>query len=491
MAIHSSVRDLRAALPARRDWVDQALVFGGVFAVLMAASPKLLGDPDTQWHIATGAFIWRTGQVPWTDPFSHTFAGQPWIAKEWLSQLILFAAKSAAGWTGVVVVAALSISLVLALLYEWLAERCRSTVALILTLVAGILLAPHFLARPHVFALLPLFLWTRGLTEALDRERRPPIWLIPVLVLWANLHGSFTIAYPIAGILALEAILGAPAGRRGETVLTWAAFGLLAVAAGCATPYGVHALLVTFTVFGSGESLPFIDEWQPVGWGLAGILSVGSSLALCGVLAVGGRRNLARIALLALLTGLLVRHTRFVDVFAIVAPVVAAVPLVRCFPGLAPEPADPASRWPLYARAALAFLAAASLAALPLRRPEPPSAVAPRGALAAARAAGLSGPVANAYNFGGFLIAEGVPTFIDGRTDQLFLGGFISGLYAAVQQDEPDALLRAIAPYGVTWAIVESGSREARHFERAPGWSRLYRDDAASVYAKELRGSLL
>lgn len=491
---------IASPLPTTRDervvWgpAAPALVFVGCFAFLMLVAPKLLGDPDSHWHVAVGAWIWAHGAVPWIDPFSHTFAGHPWIAKEWLSQLIMFAAERAGGWAGLVALTASALSLLFCLLYAWLAARCRALLALTLTLLAAVFLAPHFLARPHVLAFLPLFFWARGLVEALDEGRAPSPWLYVVVALWANLHGSVTIAYPIAALLALEAIGRAPAGRRIQTIVDWAIFGALALAAGCVTPYGIHSLLVTFTLFGSGEPLPFITEWRPIGWTLPGFLACGAAVLFALGLVADGWRNAARIALLGMLTAMLVRHSRFVDVFAIVAPLLVAVPLARRFPGLAPDGAgSPTSwkAWPMAARLVIAVAAIGSLAALTLRTHVPDPAVTPRAALSAAREAGvIGGRVYNAYDFGGYLIAEGIPTFIDGRTDQLFLGGFISGLLTAADAPDPGPFLAQLDRYGATWAIVRSGTRDASHLEQAPGWTRIHRDETASVYAHRLRGSL-
>lgn len=490
MAVQSRLHETGLTAQSGREGVGPALVFASVFTLLVLQGQRLLGDSDTQWHVAVGAWIWREKHVPWTDVFSHTFAGQPWIAKEWLSQLILFGAKEAAGWTGVVVLSALTAATVLSLLFAWLAARCRSTLALTLTMLAGVLIAPHCLARPHLFALLPLFVWTRDLVEAVEAGRPPPARLLGILVIWANLHGSFTIAYPIAAALALEAVLQASPERRREMIRRWAAFGALSLAAGCVTPYGVHALLVTFTVVGGGEALPFIIEWSPIGWTLMGFVSCTAAVAFATGLAADGTRNLARIALLVVLGAMMIRHSRFLDIFALVGPLLVATPLARRFPALGADDQPAPDLWPAASRVLLACLAFGAMLAVALRAPAPDPDVAPRAALAAARQAGVSGPVYNGYNFGGFLIGEGVPTFIDGRTDQLFLGGFISELYRLSRGDDDAAFVAFVARHGATWAIVGANDSDQRHFEASPGWSRLYRDDVASVYVKDLRGTL-
>ncbi|TDR87148.1 hypothetical protein [Enterovirga rhinocerotis] len=496
MAVHTALQPpvaMGATLVAVRPWrwTDPVLFGTALFALLMLASPSLLGDPDSHWHVAVGRLIWDGGAVPWTDPFSHTVLGDPWIAKEWLSQLLLFAAHRAGGWTGVVLVTGAALGLLFTLLFAWLERRLRITAAMTLALLTALFLAPHFLARPHVFAFLPLFLWVRGLVDALDERRAPSPWLLLVIVLWANLHGSFTFAYPLAALLALEAVLTAPTGRHLGTIIRWGAFGLAALLAGCLTPYGVHSLLVTFTVFGSGESLPYINEWQPIGWTMLGFLSVGLAVALSGALLAGGWRNAIRIAAIGLLAAMTIRHSRFLDVFALVVPLLVAVPLATRFPELGAETPTDRERWEWPKRLAILLLAATGLVAAFVRGPEPGPKVTPREALAAAREAGLRGPVYNSYDYGGFLIAEGVPTFIDGRTDQLYLGGFISGLFGAVGKAEHQPFFDFIDRYRVTWAIVPSKGKEQAHFAAMPAWRLIHRDGTAAVYAKErLRGSL-
>jgi len=69
-----------------------------LYGLLLVLGERLLNDPDTYWHIATGRWIWAHAAVPTSDPFSHTLAGAPWLAHEWLSELILASAYAALGW---------------------------------------------------------------------------------------------------------------------------------------------------------------------------------------------------------------------------------------------------------------------------------------------------------------------------------------------------------------------------------------------------------
>ena len=46
-------------------------------------------DPDVWWHIRVGQDILRSHHWPTTDSFSFTAANSPWIAYEWLGDVIL------------------------------------------------------------------------------------------------------------------------------------------------------------------------------------------------------------------------------------------------------------------------------------------------------------------------------------------------------------------------------------------------------------------
>src|SRR5215472_8817601 len=72
-----------------------------VLAVLTVSSR--FNDPDLWWHLKTGEIIWNTHKIPTTDLFSFTTNHHPWIAHEWLSQLTIFGAYHAGGYTGLMV----------------------------------------------------------------------------------------------------------------------------------------------------------------------------------------------------------------------------------------------------------------------------------------------------------------------------------------------------------------------------------------------------
>ena len=86
---------------ARLAGLGLAAIAIALFA-LAAFSPAVLGDGDTFSHLATGEWIIAHGAAPRADPFSHSMPGAPWIAHEWLSEVLLALAFRLGGWGGVV-----------------------------------------------------------------------------------------------------------------------------------------------------------------------------------------------------------------------------------------------------------------------------------------------------------------------------------------------------------------------------------------------------
>lgn len=465
--------------PRGEPWLVAA--FGlGVLSLLLLSGEKLLGDPDTYWHIVTGQRILATWTLPTTDTLSHTFAGSPWIAKEWLAQLLLALAYDAAGWRGVVLLTAATFALAFALLLAVLLRRLRVTAALALALLALPLVASGALARPHAFLFPLLVVWTAALSDAVERGRAPSWWLLAVMALWANLHASFPIALVIAGAFGLEALLAARPADRARSALRWAAFGLAALAVTGLTPYGYDVLLLSVDFFGRNDAVQFIAEWQPLDPGLAEALCILGLLAPFALLVVAGGGVLRLLPVLPCAV-LMVQYGRFTGLFGIVAAISVAGPLGRQVPALAPLPIG---RWRA-APAGVALLGALALALALLLRPSPLPNVTPAAALDAALAAGARGPVFNAHDYGGYLIWRGIPTFIDGRNDQLFHRGFATALYGAERGADDAAFLALLDRHGITWALVPVGSAAAEKLARAAGWRRVHADDVAAAFLRD------
>lgn len=77
-----------------------------------------------------------------------------------------------------------------------------------------------------------------------------------------------------------------------------------------------------------------------------------------------------------------------------------------------------------------------------------------------------------------------MPTFIDGRSDQLFLGDFMPTLYESIDKDDTRAFAALLDRYEVDWRW-SARSRRATRFAAMSDWIEVHRDATAAVFARK------
>ncbi len=460
------------------------LVGGVLYLVMLLAGDRLLNDPDSYWHVVVGRWMVEHRAFPTADPFSFTFAGSPWIAKEWLSQILYAAAHAAFGWPGMVALAAASVALAFALLARFLIDDLRPLYAVLFVAGAFLLSAPHVVARPHVLAFPIMVAWVAGLARAADDRRAPSFWLLPLMVAWANLHGGFTFGIMMVGALGLDAIVTSPSETRLRTAARWVGFGLLAMAAGCVTPYGWQSMLMTVRILGLGPALSIIGEWKPADFSHLGGLEIVLLLAFGAALWRGVTLSPVRIVILLGLVHMALSAERNAEIFGLVAPLVVARPLAAQIANIRGAPREAASLR-LFAGAAAvltAILVIVSVALASVMHYTPNERITPAAAVAALKAAD-PGPILNQYDFGGYLVYEGLPTFIDGRTE-LYGGAFFARYYNAVTLADLAGFDRLLDEYKIKATLLAPDTPAVAWLDRLPGWHRLHADSVAVVHVR-------
>ena len=459
-----------------------ATIFLLILILLMVNSNRMLADSDTYWHLAVGERILRTHSFPAVDEYSYTRAGAPWIAKEWLSQVLFSVAYSRAGWFGVTLLTAIVSALASSILFAWLCKRVEPIVAVTITAVTFSLGLVNLLARPLIFFYLLLTVCACGLVDAVEKKKTP-WWLVPLAAVWANLHASFPIAIVLAGLFSLEAVASAAPDERSRTAVKWGLVLLAALAATGATPYGYESLLVSLKIVGAKE-MDALEEWKPIPFdvhGAYGAAFIAGSLAILAL----ARAGWARAVPLVVCAALMVRHVRFFPLFAIVSAPAVATSIARLFPRFARRRSAPSTATRKATAAALAAACIATVFALSfMANPVPNPAWTPSAALEAARGLPVSGLVFNDYPFGGYLIFEGVKTYWDGRAEL-----YLNGLFKMTQDAELDkndaAFLSLLDEYHVTWALLENGYQGAEKLHRSKAWKQIYEDKYSIVFTRD------
>jgi hypothetical protein len=469
------ITDSRAAMP----W----LVAAAIYVLLMVLGSRLLADPDTYSHIALGRWILEHHAVPMVDPLSQTMRGAPWVAFEWLSQVAYASAYALGGWVGVVALACAAMAAAFGLLTRFLLREWQPVPVLIAVLAALVLASPHILARPHVLALPLMVGWVASLIRAVDERRAPPWQLLPMMTLWANLHGSFTFGLAMIGGVACDAIWNAPPTARLRVARQWIIFGLLALIAACLNPSGPAIILVTFKTAALGDALSIITEWRPQDFTQLGpfetIMLAGFGYALYR----GVKLPVLRLVMLLGVLHLGLSQSRHADLLGLLAPIFLARPLAEQFSSIS------ATRRLAEARLAMWLPAMAGLLLIGLtgfaatRQDISPAAdITPVTALKSFDAA-KSGPILNDYSFGGYLDFAGLSPFIDGR-GELYGSAFTMRHHRALDlQNIPD-FLALLDEYKFGATLLAPGTPAIGLLDRLPEWQRVYSDDVAVVHLR-------
>jgi hypothetical protein len=217
-----------------------------------------VGDLDSWWHVKIGDQI-RAG-VPFSDlGKSWSLHSGNWRTSQWLSEVLMSLVHQAFGWQGLIWWRFVFGVLLLGVLVVSLARRNSVPAVVLTSVIAACVLVPSIQERPALIGLIFIAALGARCTQILI-ERRLPLstWLwVPATALWANLHGSWTLA-PAALTLACALALSHVRSRR--FALESSMLVLSVSVAGCLTPIGWHGYLLPLKLHATAGK--FITEWH-------------------------------------------------------------------------------------------------------------------------------------------------------------------------------------------------------------------------------------
>lgn len=262
---HSKPGEILTNLP----WLGILLLIILSISFLLPVLPN-----DFWWYLRLGQDIVTTTSVPIVDTYSSTVFGQAVSYPMWLSAVLLFALHQLGDLTLVVFSRGLMISVFY--LFLWLIcvkKGAPGWLATLLTLLCALAGANNWAVRPQMFVyplfglVLYLFSTTSRIKKILDTESddkcfkeniqtdefsKKYYWLIPISLLWANLHGSVIVLF----LLAVPFFLFNQRNTKFFLLLT------LAFLATFVNPHGPMLWLETVQ-FIQASGILFSQEWKP------------------------------------------------------------------------------------------------------------------------------------------------------------------------------------------------------------------------------------
>jgi hypothetical protein len=257
--------------------------------LLIAFAPSLVVG-DTWLTLMAGREVIEHG-LPTTETITILGQGATWTDQQWLAQVVFYGAHGLAGMRAVIF---LDIALVLIALGLVTATAraggasSRSTFVIgLLAVVAG----PWGWTIRAQSAALPLYAGTLWLLLDASRRgvRRRTLLVLPLLVLWANLHGSVVLGAGLTVLLGLVALVR-------ERRVAWMPLALVVLAPVCvlASPYGTKLVAYYDLMLVDAPFAPILREWQ---WSSpSGTTAMFWVLAIVGAVLLALRRCRSRLA---------------------------------------------------------------------------------------------------------------------------------------------------------------------------------------------------
>jgi hypothetical protein len=500
------------ALGAQKKRYAPALALLAALVLLHVLS--LTRDPDVFWHLRTGAEAVRTKSTLPIDTFSYSYEGAYWRHKDLLAAIVLYLGFARLGYAWFAVVKALAAAAMIAAYSAMPPPERRSPFVLLVTMGA-VLDSFWLIERPYLFSM-ALFAVMLALVERAERRRarasakglaRTFAPLIAVTFAWTWLHRFAFFGHAMVAWVALSSALallgknrptlrilfGAPPRLR----FVAAAFSAAALSPLCAlaNPSGRFAFTTGFESVSQMDKLRVFFEWKRVGpFELARAFPVMMALTTVAFVWAGARLAIALrrrdehspirawhallLATLAVMTADSVRWFMYLAMAAALA--------VTCL--LAEALAD-------RSLPKGSLLAAGALFLVLLRLEQGDARVgvgedeswSPKGAVAFARERGLTGRVANSYDFGGYLLWTmwpDVKVLVDGRHLQLYPIDFP---LRCLEAEKHAAEFWPMRADGATWALGtnEPGKIAFGFLARDPAWALVYWSDTANVYVRK------
>jgi hypothetical protein len=473
---------------------NQAGLFGlaTFWSLFLLSGQKSLLCADTLWHIKVGQIILESGEILKQDIFSHTVAGKPWTAHEWLSEIIMAAIYNVSGFSGLSAFFFALTGFTILLLFKAAQSVSDEWSAFWAISIAAAMAQTHLLIRPHILSwlLAAFFLFT-----LMKQDRW--LWALPILTaIWSNLHGGVLLGLVMLGAFLAGNIFD---GLQERPLSYWRhhwainkrliiVFVLSILAIGL-NPFGYSLLLFPFHVSADIFS-KHISEWKAPD--LKEMWYIRYWLLFVGILVAAYARKTtwAWRLLLLFFVYQAMGHIRHVSIAALLlAPWTAQAihdikkPISRAKKFGYDDIQLSQTSGPILL--VISFVTLLSLSIIQpgwwnnfardrFSLPESYS----HGAVNYLKEYGYPGErLLNEYNWGGFLIFTLDPppkVFIDGRADMY--GQEVFSDFAKINYVHPeiDTLLNK---YEIDWVLFPTGTILPRYLKSKPEWATLYKDE--------------
>ena len=184
----------RIPLPRFRFDLSDALFLFFTLAIMQHATQGMMDDPGLGWHLRIPDLMLEQGGFVYSEHFSFPSEGNRWITRAWLSDVVMRLAHSWGGLNAIALLTCMVVAGTLRGIYRRLVDDgFHFLLAICATIVAVMGLVPSFVARPNIVSFLGVW-FVADLCQRFHAgrvEHKKLLWLVPIMLVWTNMHGGF------------------------------------------------------------------------------------------------------------------------------------------------------------------------------------------------------------------------------------------------------------------------------------------------------------
>ncbi len=204
---------------------------------------------DLGRHLLTGELILKTHTVPTINLYSYTYPTFPFINHHWFSEVLFFAIFKRYSFEGLFAITIFIVGFAFAIPYWYSAKRSKIPAVAIVSLLYLRVLFERTDVRPEIFSFLFLSCFVTLLYSYRNRFTRLIILLIPLELLWVNMHVYFIIGVAIIWLFFADALLTHRKNPYGKHILFLLCVCLGVTAVTLLNPNGLRGAIYPFHVF--------------------------------------------------------------------------------------------------------------------------------------------------------------------------------------------------------------------------------------------------
>jgi len=305
------------------------LLFVLSFAILTCAT--IFIGLDYYWHIKVGEAMVSLKEILTTDIFSWFLKGKQatWVCHEWLFEVLIYFLKVVFKNYHVIIYCVSSIVILYLLLYLFNREGFQKNIVFtIFWLILGTtLISGTICPRPQLLMYIFLAITLALLYDLAHHETSKKVYFLPLItVLWANVHGgSSNLPYLLTLVFLFTGLTKFSFGKieskkwsRQQLVRYFIVF-LLCIGAICLNPSGFTMLRYPYDNMRDSFMLKVIVEWRSADFNRLEDLRILFSFLLVIFLLLKAKKNhqLVDLMVIFIFTFLTMKSVRFAPLFFI------------------------------------------------------------------------------------------------------------------------------------------------------------------------------